>query len=155
MTEERAEYNAGDLSEVRSCEVTLGTTRYTVQEASYLRGRRFWPLLSEQLTPIGDALKEAGGLSPDSNLGDFGSLLPVAQRVLLEAPEALLDAICAYDAGIEAARAQIEESATDRQIIAALLAMMEMSDPFGMRKLVRRGLSRLAPSSKLPPASGE
>ena len=146
---------ADNLADVRSCEVVLGDQRYTVEEASYLRARRFWPLLSEQLSPIGDALKAAKGLGPGSEVSDFATLLPVIQQVLLEAPGAILDAICAYDAGLERQRADIEATATDRQIVAALMALIEMSDPFGVKRLVRRGLSIMAPGSSSPAASGE
>ena len=156
MSEERASYDAGGgLTELRSCEIVLGEKRYTVREASYLRARQFWPILSGQLSPLGETLKKTGGLGPESELREFADLVPMVQDLLQQAPVAVLDAICVYDAKLAADRKQIEDTASDRQLMMALLAMMEMSDPFGVRKIVRRGLSLLAPSSSSPAPNGE
>ena len=143
------------LVEIRSREILLGETTYTVKEAPYVRTRKFWPLLTSQVTPLTDKAASAAELGPDSSISDFMQLVPAIEKLILEAPVAVLDAICTYAPQLEADRAEIEATATDRQIVRALLTLMEMSDPFDTRRIVSRGLSRIAPSSSSPAPSGE
>jgi len=144
-----------DLAAIRTADIVLGETTYSVREASHRRSKRLWPILLDQIKPAMETLKETEGLSNESTLSDLGALVPVLERVLLEVPDAIVDFICTYDDALEAARDSIEDTATQRQLLLALLALLEMSDPFGLRKLVSRGLSRRAPGSSSAPASGE
>jgi len=144
-----------DLAAIRTADIVLGETTYTVKEAPYVRTRKFWPFLTSQVTPLTDKAASAAELGPDSSISDFMQLVPAIEKLILEAPVAVLDAICTYDPQLEADRAEIEEKATDRQIVRALLTLMEMSDPFDTRRIVSRGLSRMAPSSSSPAPSGE
>ncbi len=147
--------NAPSLSAIRTAEIVLGETTYTVREASHRRSKQLWPILLDQIKPAMESLKESEDISAESTLSDLMSLVPVVERILLEVPDAIVDFICVYDAALEAARESIEDTATQRQLILALLALLEMSDPFGLRRLVSRGLTRKAPSSSSPAPSGE
>ncbi len=146
---------APSLSAIRTAAVVLGETTYTVREASHLRAKKVWPILVNQVKPALESLRETGDISSDSTLADLAGLVPVIERILLELPDAIVEFICGYDPGLEAARKNIEETATQRQLILALLALLEMSDPFGLRRLVSRGLTRTAHSSSSPAPSGE
>ena len=144
-----------NLAAIRSIEIMLGETTFTVREASHRRAKKLWPILLEQIKPAFESFKEAGDIGADSTLDDLAGLLPVVERIVLEVPDALVDFICGYDAALEAARDSIESSASQRQLILGLLQLLEMSDPFGLRRLVSRGLSRRAAGSSSAPASGE
>ena len=144
-----------NLAAIRSTTIVLGETAFSVREASHRRAKKLWPILLEQIKPAFESFKEAGDIGADSTLEDLASLLPVLERVVLEVPDAIVEFVCGYDSGLEAARESIEDTATQRQLILALLALLEMSDPFGLRRLVSRGLSRKAPGSSSAPASGE
>ncbi len=143
-----------NLAAIRTANIVLGETTYSVREASHRRSKKLWPLLLDQIKPAMDAFKESEDISAESTLSDLSGLVPLVERILLEVPDAIVDFICTYDDALEAARDSIEETATQRQLLLALLALLEMSDPFGLRKLVSRGLSRRAPGSSSAPASG-
>ena len=144
-----------NLAAIRTTKIMLGETTFSVREVPHSRAKKLWPILLDQIKPAFESFKEAGDIGADSTLDDLAGLLPVLERIVLEVPDAIVDFICGYDAELEATRESIEDTATQRQLILALMALLEMSDPFGLRKLVSRGLSRKALGSNSAPASGE
>ena len=149
-----------DTTKIRAIEIVLGDKVYDVREMSRKRARKFWPIISEQVKPVFDvvagATDQIQNLSSDTDLEKLFELWPQAEGLLLAVPDAALDAICAYSAELEAAREVIEDEASDRQIIAALLKMLEMSAPFEVKRFVAKlGLQAKQTSPSLPSPNGE
>ena len=151
MTENQKEVSP---AAIRTTEIMFGDDIYTVREVAHLRAKECWPILLDQIKPAFDELRSGGDIGADSTMDDLAGVVSVIERVVLEVPDAILDFICKYDAGLEAAREKIEATTTQRQLIMALLALLEMSDPFGLRRFLR-GLTRQATSSSSVAPSGE
>lgn len=140
---------------VRTAEILLGETTYPVREATRRRASKFWPILINEIKPAMQGVSSSVKLDGSSTSDDLVAILPFLEKLILETPERIIDALCAYDAGLEAAKATIAEEATDRQLIHALLALLEMSDPFGLKSLIQGGLRGLMTSKSSPEPSGE
>ncbi len=140
---------------VRTAEILLGETMYSVREATRRRARKFWPILIEEIKPAMQGVSSAVKLDGSSSSDDLVAILPHIEKIITQTPERIIDALCAYDAALESAKKTIEEEATDRQLIHALLALLEMSDPFGLKNLIRGGLRGLMTSKSSPEPSGE
>ena len=105
----------GNPLAIRTAEILLGEITYSVREATRKRARKFWPILIGEIKPAMEGVSSAVKLGADSSSDDLVAILPYLEKVIVEVPERIIDALCEYDVGLESARAAIEEGATDRQ----------------------------------------
>lgn len=139
---------------MRTVDVVLGGQTYTVaqlrvranaewrrQLTGQVRGLlRVVPQWTAQLEPMlrttGQSKSEVvtGALRDETLLSQVGQFVGLGEEVLggiEEALDALLDLLCAYSPVLAAARERIEGEAYEDEVLAAFLAVVKLSLPFG------------------------
>ncbi len=111
-------------------QVTLGGKTYPITPLPYGPSKRWREQLSAPLGEIASVLmvdlEEAAG-----DLAGVGSLVAVGQRVLVGAPDLLVEMLFAYAPNLAEDRAHIEAQAYDGELMAAFLEVLKLAYPFG------------------------
>lgn len=141
--------------EIQSATLRLGDTDYTVRAAGFRRAKVWKKRLLSELKPLFENLNGAPGMEFNKP-EDLFKLLPLAENLLVDGVDSVLMLLLSYDPALEAARAEIEENASDRQIIEAFREVVSLADPFGIAALLNQQLGRVQSgiSLSLPSPSG-
>jgi hypothetical protein len=125
------------MIEIESTIVKLGETEYTINQAGFLRAKPWKKRLIEEVQPIFGQIGEIQNFAIDTP-GDLLKLIPLMETLFLDGIETVFELLIAYSAELEAARADIEAHATDKQILAAFQEVIKLADPFGVIPLMVR-----------------
>ena len=144
------------MIEIKTITLRLGEKDYEVKEAGFIVSKPWKKKLLEEIKPLFEML--TGGLDIEfSTPADLFKLLPLAETILVDGVEKILDAIIGYSVVLQADHEYIINNATDRQIVAAFREVVLLADPFGvvnqLNKQIGRGLSGI--SSNLQQVSGD
>ena len=150
--EEKQGYDAGG-SEPRKSEprksgieiervvLLLGEREFEVAEASFLRARPWKKQLIDEIQPLFTELSEAQDME-FAGPADLLKLMPLAEKVLIEAMDKVFGLLIGYSPVLEAEREYIEGHATDKQILGAFQEVVRLADPFGMIAQFNRRIGR-------------
>jgi hypothetical protein len=124
--------------------VKLGGAEYEIAPLTIKYSRLWRETFGDMLNPVVAAIAQFGGVDIENpeNWKDLGVLLGTVKDTLLKAPDLFADATFAYSAELTKHRGQIEESATDQEMIGAFMNVLALAYPFGlvMRAINRAGL---------------
>lgn len=117
--------------QLQTAKITLGNTEYTIQAAGHRRAsgwkKAFFAELYEPITENLTALNNVN--ETPLTLADIPKFTPLAQSFLVD----MIDAVCAllvgYSPVLEAAREDIEETASDAQILDAFVEVLKLANP--------------------------
>lgn len=143
------------MIDVQKITIRLGEKDYTIREAPYGQATTWRRRLMEEVKPIFEQIGGVADIQFDTP-ADLLRLLPVAERLFVEGIDQIFDLLIAYSPDLEADRATIEGSATDRQIFTAFTEVLQLADFFGLIPQIRRaGLAGLNGTlSKSPSPNG-
>lgn len=142
--------------QIESKTLTLGEQEYTVCAPGFVRAKVWKKRLLTEVKPLFDQLSAAPDIQFDSP-ADLLKLLPLADKLLIDGVDTMLELLLAFSPVLEEARAYIEENASDKQIVAAFTDVVSLADPFGMAAQLNRQFGRATngTSSKSLVASGD
>jgi hypothetical protein len=129
------------MVEIESVTVKLGEREYTVQAASFRRAKPFKARLLAEIRPLIERVQAVENVQ-FSSPSDLLELLPLAQDLLVDAPERLYEMMIAYSCELQEDAEYIADHATDKQIVAAFTEVARLSDPFGISDQIGRRLGR-------------
>ncbi len=140
--------------------ITLGEKTFLITELPARRQAAWRRELETKLEPVLGIIEQAGaGLELRSN-DDIFRLANSVGRLLVSAPDLLIDLLFAYAPNLSAEKETILDTAYDSELIAAFSAVLAMAYPFGsVAKLVSLANGLTTPpsaptSTNLPSPNG-
>ena len=132
------------MVEIQTVTVQLGDREYLIQQAGFLRSKPWKKRLLADVKPLFDEIGAAQGIEFASP-ADVIQLLPLAEKLFIEAIDLIFELLVAYSPVLEDDRAYIEQHATDMQIFAAFQEVVKLADFFGITQQINRnlGLTRI------------
>jgi len=129
------------MIEIETIEVRLGERTYAIQQLGHLRAKPWKKRLLAEVQPIFDQVTSASDQEINTP-ADLLGLLPLAERLFIDALDMVFELLIAYSPTLEADCEYIESCATDTQILAAFQEAVKLSDPFGVVAQLNRQLGR-------------
>jgi hypothetical protein len=135
--------------------VVLGDREYIIREAPRLRSAPWRKRLMVELKPMFDHVAGAQEMTFESP-ADLLRLWPVMETLMVSGLDSVFEMLMAYDPELEADREYIEQTATDKQILAAFGEVARLADPFGIVASLNAqiGRSAIGTSQKSPLPNG-
>src|SRR5262245_28765278 len=106
------------MLEIKTVTVMLGDREYLIQQAGFLRSKPWKKRLLGEMKPLFDEIGAAQAMEFNSP-ADVVHLLPLAEKLFIEAIDLIFELLIAYSPVLEDEREYIEEHATDSQIFVA------------------------------------
>jgi hypothetical protein len=125
--------------EVRTVTVQLGDTEYTITEAPYKRASKWRRKLVEQVKPLFEQVAGASEME-FSTAADLLGLWPLVQALMVDGVDMIYALLIEYSDVLGDARENIENTATEAQIVAAFMEVVRLADPFGLTSQLSRNL---------------
>lgn len=116
---------------MHSKKVQLGGTEYTIQELPARHNATWRRGLEAQLGPILNLVEQAGGGLEIASSEDLMRVANSLGRVLVQAPDLLIELLFAYAPNLDAEREIILDRAYDSELVAAFMAVLGLAYPFG------------------------
>lgn len=116
---------------MNSATVTLGGVEYTINELPARKNSQWRQGFEERLGPILNLVEQAGAGAAISTSDDLMRIAHQVGRVLVKAPDTLIDLIFDYAPNLDAARELILDAAYDSELIGAFQAILGLAYPFG------------------------
>ena len=139
--------------------VTLGEKEYTIPEAGHRRAKGWKTAFIEQLyEPLQAQLVEMNQVvqMKSIDVADLPSLSPFVTSLLTDTIDTVLELVITYSKDLEEDRDTIEETASDRQIIAAFWEVLKLANPLSPEMLTRLiGLYQIGMSESSPLPNGD
>jgi len=130
------------MVEIQTVTVQLGDREYLIQQAGFLRSKPWKKRLLEEMKPLFAEIGEAQAME-FSSPADLLGLLPLAEKLFIEALDLIFDLLISYSPVLQDERDYIEQSATDAQIFAAFQEVVKLADFFGLTQQLNRQLGRV------------
>lgn len=143
--------------QLQSAKITLGSKEYTVQAAGFRRARGWKKaFLANLYDPLIANLAALNGINEQPlTLADLPSFTPLAQTLLLDTVETVCALLVSFSSVLEAAQDEIEETASDAQIVAAFVEVLKLASPLPPGLLANmNGLATMAMSANSPSLNG-
>jgi len=124
---------------IKTAVITLGETDYKIAALPFTRSKAWRTKLIDELKPM---IEKAGvmwgndGGMEFSDPSDLLSIIPLLHTALIDSMDTIFDLIVTYSDTLENAKEEIESTATEQQLVWALRAMLDITDPFGMGRLI-------------------
>jgi len=117
--------------QLQTAKITLGNTEYTIQAAGHRRARGWKKaFFSDLYEPITVNLTTLNNVNETPlTLADIPRFTPLAQELLIGTIDAVCTLLIGYSPVLEAAREEIEENASDAQILAAFVEVLKLANP--------------------------
>lgn len=140
---------------MKTTTIQLGDMMFELGTLPYRQAKPWRKRLIDEIKPMFDRFAETQ-TAEFRQPSDLLALWPIIEMIAYDGIEAMLELMYAYDPALEAARNEIEETATDSQIVDAFKELVALIDPFGVIALIvrRSGLGRMTTSPKLQYQNG-
>lgn len=130
--------------------------QYAIEEPGVLRSRKWRSRFGETVMPLFEQFAGAQNIEFETP-EDLLKLLPLVQSIVLDALDEVFDLLILYSPELEADREWLEDNATERQIIAAFMEVLQLAVPFEVGNIIARlnGLTNPTIGSNSPSANGD
>lgn len=115
---------------LKTIKVTLASEEYEIAPLTLKQSKLWREQLGKPITDVMTILAEADTLEFNSP-ADLVRLVALAKEYVLDSPDLIWEALCAYSPAINAKRETIEEAAYDVEIMDALAEVLKLAYPFG------------------------
>ena len=140
--------------QLQTAKITLGSTEYTIQAAGHRRARGWKKaFFAELYEPITENLTTLNNVDETPlTLADIPRYTPLAQELLIGTIDAVCALLIGYSPVLEAAREDIEETASDAQILDAFVEVLKLANPLppglfgGLNGLALSGILTSSPA---------
>jgi hypothetical protein len=144
------------MVEIKVIAVKLGEKEYSITEAAFRRSKVWKQRFMTEIKPLFKELEGVGDIAFNAP-SDLLKLMPLAEKLFIEAIDTVLDLLVAYSPLLEEDREYIEDTATDKQIFSAFQEVIRLADFLGLTSQLNRQLGRATTGtlSNLQPPNGD
>lgn len=115
---------------IANVKVSLAGREYEIGPLPFKQSKEWRASLGKPITDLVEILARADTLELN-NAADLVKVVQLAQVYLLDSPDLIWEALCAYSPAIAADREALEEAAFDFEIMDALIEVLKLAYPFG------------------------
>jgi len=131
---------------LKTIDVELGDTTYTITQLPAIKSRPWRERLMTEVKPIFEQISTANEVTIN-NAADLLVLMPLAETLIVEAADTIIDMVFEYAPELEADREAIMNTASEQQLVGAFYKMVELIDPFGVVRTLKRSGLRSIPTT--------
>lgn len=141
--------------QIETATVTLGDEEFIIRAAPHTISKKWRPRFMDEVKPYFDRMAEVSSVEFDK-AEDLLQMWPILQSILIEGIDNVFELLIAYSPDLAANRDAIEQTASDKQILAAFQEVLRLSDFLGLFPLLGQQIGRMAigTSSSSPSANG-
>lgn len=111
-------------------EVNLAGKKYEIAPLPFKQSKAWRASLGKPITDLAEILVRADTLELN-NAADLVKIIQLAQAYLLDSPDLIWEALCAYSPAIAADQEDLEDGVYDYEIMDALVEVLKLAYPFG------------------------
>lgn len=130
--------------------------QFTIGPAPHFRSKEWRRAFMAELKPALDGALGALEMEFDEP-GDLLRLLPLLETLLTDGIDLIYEMVVSYHPDLDREKVWIGQNASDEQLVVALSKILEMADPFGLKRRLAGigGPARIGTSGNSPPPNGD